>query len=48
MTVADISDIETPVLVEQFVSEGTPGRIAVSDEVVAIPEGYGGLVLLKR
>jgi hypothetical protein len=48
VTVADVSDLRKPEMVEQFVLQGNPGRIAVNEEWVAIPAGVGGLLVLER
>jgi len=45
ITIADISDIEKPKLIQQYDTPGNPGRVRVHNGVIVIPDGYHGLLL---
>jgi hypothetical protein len=44
ITIADISDVEKPKLIEQFDSPGNPGRVRIHKNTIVIPDGYHGLL----
>ncbi len=43
--IADISDVETPQLIEQFNTGGHPGRVQIHQGRIVIPNGYHGLLV---
>jgi len=45
VTIADISDITKPKLIEQFELPGNPGRVIVHNKAIIIPDGYHGLLI---
>lgn len=47
VTIADLSEPESPVLLDSFQTRGNPGRIAVTKGGYLVPNGYGGLLLCR-
>lgn len=45
ITITDISDLQKPKLIEQFVTPGTPTRIGIHHGLAVIPDGYHGLMV---
>ncbi|MBL4883752.1 MAG: hypothetical protein JKY95_04325 [Planctomycetaceae bacterium] len=45
ITIADISDISQPKLIEQIELPGNPGRVIVHNKSIIIPDGYHGLLI---
>lgn len=48
VTISDISDPGKPRLIEQFVTPGNPCRIEAQNGIIAIPDGYHGLMIKGR
>lgn len=48
VTITDILDPENPKPIENFVTSGNPGRIAVSKGRMVIADGYHGLMVEKK
>ena len=48
VTVANISDPKNPKPIENFVTPGNPGRIAISKGCMIIADGYHGLMVEKK
>jgi len=48
VTIADITDLKNPKLVDQFELPGNPSRAIVHQGVLIIPDGYHGLLVFDR
>ncbi|MCA9014650.1 MAG: hypothetical protein KDA77_04880, partial [Planctomycetaceae bacterium] len=48
ITIADISNLTKPVLIEQFHTRGNPGRICVYNQKMIIPDGPHGLMVFDQ
>ncbi len=48
ITISDITDPGNPKLIEQFETSGNPCRIEIQNGLVAIPDGYHGLMIKGR
>ena len=48
VTIANITDIQNPKLVDQFQLPGNPSRCVVHEGILVIPDGYHGLLVFDR
>ena len=48
ITIADISNLKKPKLIEQFYTTGNPGRIRVHQQKMIIPDGPHGLMVFDQ
>ncbi|WP_198000057.1 LVIVD repeat-containing protein [Gimesia alba] len=48
ITIADISNLTKPVLIEQFHTIGNPGRICIQNQKMIIPDGPHGLMVFDQ